>query len=537
MTLPAGFVLDQESDIQYPPIPGATQPVIRDPRGAYFPHRQSGGLPNGFVLDQEEAGAAPRTGGLTVVPKGGQPQSQLAQAIPSEESAASDIAKSALTGLEKGAMGIVGLPGDIIKGARWAAEKVGLPTVKTPVPGYSELQQEYEKAGGPVHEPKSTLGHYAETLGEFVPAAFGGGGSIARKAAQVVIPAVASETAGQATKGTAAEPYARLAAGLGGIGIATLAKRGAEALPSATALKTEARQYYDAVDKSGVRVNPDVYRGFLQEMSNALNKNRLAKIIPRDPQLAPVRAFFSAISDELKTNGSPTLTDLHSYKELADHLRQSPNPTVRAVGGSVSAAFRKLGGKLDDTMLQGPPNIDVKTAFSFQRKADELWGRAKKAELMDQTFHLADLRKQNYGQAGHEHALRIQFGLLARHLAKSPKDAGYFTPKERQAIDAVATGGGKLHEALRNVGKLAPRGSITAGILGYLGSVFPYLVVPAWGTAELAKEASKMLTAGNAARTRRLLVTGQMPTRRVPLPPVGSTNVLLPLRDINELGP
>lgn len=54
-------------------------------------------------------------------------------------------------------------------------------------------------------------GQYAETLGEMTPNIIGGPGSIARRAAMnVVAPTVGAETAGQLTKGTDYEPYARM---------------------------------------------------------------------------------------------------------------------------------------------------------------------------------------------------------------------------------------------------------------------------------------------------------------------------------------
>ena len=79
-----------------------------------------------------------------------------------------------------------------------------------------------------LHTPETTTGKYAETIGEF--AAPGGlpsksvqlAPTLARKGAEyaadfvrhVVTPAAISETAGQVTKGTAAEPYARIAGAL-----------------------------------------------------------------------------------------------------------------------------------------------------------------------------------------------------------------------------------------------------------------------------------------------------------------------------------
>ena len=69
-----------------------------------------------------------------------------------------------------------------------------------------------------LHKPETTAGEYARTVGEFAPSLLvGGPGSAgARFVGDVLIPAIFSETAGQATKGTAAEPYARFVGGAAG---------------------------------------------------------------------------------------------------------------------------------------------------------------------------------------------------------------------------------------------------------------------------------------------------------------------------------
>ena len=60
------------------------------------------------------------------------------------------------------------------------------------------------------YETKTTAGDYGRTVGEFLPTALGGGTRAA--ISYGVLPALASETAGQMTEGTRAEPFARLAA-------------------------------------------------------------------------------------------------------------------------------------------------------------------------------------------------------------------------------------------------------------------------------------------------------------------------------------
>jgi hypothetical protein len=160
--------------------------------------------------------------------------------------------------LGKGVANLVGLPGDILKGARWVSDQAAqvpgrafnyfagdgsftMPAASQqsaaetdrrlegvnpfgtgmPLPGGSDIVRGVENITGQLPKPQTTAGQYLGTLGEFAPTALLSPGTALQRAAMTAVPAVASETAGQVTKGTAAEPYARLAGALaGGVGTA-----------------------------------------------------------------------------------------------------------------------------------------------------------------------------------------------------------------------------------------------------------------------------------------------------------------------------
>ncbi|WP_146221852.1 hypothetical protein [Methylobacterium sp. B4] len=174
----------------------------------------------------------------------------------------------------KGAIGLTGLPGDVQEMGNSLFDRAALgvghtimdwtgygPQAGTPereefdrlylgigsgggLPTSKDVRRGVEKATGPLYEPKTVPGQYAQTVGEFAPGALVGLGGVARRAAETIIPAVLSETAGQATKGSAAEPFARLAGGVAGnVGVATAAARAdapARAIAAATRGTTEA---------------------------------------------------------------------------------------------------------------------------------------------------------------------------------------------------------------------------------------------------------------------------------------------------------
>lgn len=146
-----------------------------------------------------------------------------------------DVAKGAGTGLVKGVTGLAGLSGDMrevnaslaSKASKMLGYEVSPETVSAvlrhlPIPGFmgptsNDLRSAVESQTGPLYEPKTGMGKFAETVGEFAPAVIGGPESLAAKAAtRVLAPAATSTLAGEVTKGTSLEPYAKPAGALAG---------------------------------------------------------------------------------------------------------------------------------------------------------------------------------------------------------------------------------------------------------------------------------------------------------------------------------
>jgi hypothetical protein len=191
-------------------------------------------LPPGFVLDnaKTDTGLPP---GFVLDGSGGPTLASEAKAV-----GASGV---------KGVASLLGLPGDILKGTRWVADQAAqlpgraynymagdgsftIPAAmqqgaaeadkgRISLPGGSDIVRGIESITGELPKPQTTAGQYAGTIAEFAPAAAIGPGTIVQRLAMALVPAVASESAGQVTKETAAEPYARLVGALaGGIGTA-----------------------------------------------------------------------------------------------------------------------------------------------------------------------------------------------------------------------------------------------------------------------------------------------------------------------------
>ena len=189
---------------------------------------------------------------------------------------AADGAKSFGVGVGRFGIQSAGLLGDaremLARGAQRAADYLApgyAPNAGSTVSDYlasypllagptsSQLQSAVESYTGPFYQPKTIVGDYAQTAGEFVLGALlMPEGSLAANALRYgLLPAFSSETAGQLTKGTAAEPWARAAGGILGAGANTW-----RALPRVfpfgptieqelAALSERAHQIHGALDK------------------------------------------------------------------------------------------------------------------------------------------------------------------------------------------------------------------------------------------------------------------------------------------------
>lgn len=153
------------------------------------------------------------------------PQSRVGSFAPPQQlqapqqNTAMDIAKGIGSGAVKGVLAVGSTPGNLEWLARAGIDKAGGMMGYDPqmgkgqmLPTYSDYKSDLERrVGTKLYDAQTVPGQYAQTAAEFLPLALSPG-SAAQRATRVAVPAVASETAGQATKGTSFEPYARMGA-------------------------------------------------------------------------------------------------------------------------------------------------------------------------------------------------------------------------------------------------------------------------------------------------------------------------------------
>lgn len=171
-------------------------------------------------------------------------RSAMAKHYAVQPSVASDVVKSAASGVGQGMGDVAGMAGDARDAADWVSRNIPrvaggealspeqaqardtaqrnnsiVPRLPSPLdflPSSEKVNNFVGNLVGGWHKPETTAGEYAGTIGRFAPMAAAMPGKLGANLASGTAGAVASETGGQLTKGTEMEPYARLAGALGG---------------------------------------------------------------------------------------------------------------------------------------------------------------------------------------------------------------------------------------------------------------------------------------------------------------------------------
>lgn len=197
------------------------------PQQSYMEARARGEMPAPVPMDLQRV-AEQKATDATMLRGVADSAAEVAQ-----PSLGADLLMSAGSGVSRGVTGLLDLPRTLARlpmqlgsnvaerlggeGARKGFESAFSATPSGLIANLPSVTENVDAATGGYlsYEPSTTAGDYTQTVGEFLPAGTGGG--IVRG---VLAPAIMSETAGQLTEGTAAEPYARFAGALAGLAAA-----------------------------------------------------------------------------------------------------------------------------------------------------------------------------------------------------------------------------------------------------------------------------------------------------------------------------
>lgn len=450
-----------------------------------------------------------------------------------------DVVKSGSSGVARGVADLIGLPGTISdalhSGGDWAL-KNGYEAVtgNEPAPGtfFGGALPEHEiknplsgdtlrsalsavSGGATDYQPKTVPGEYARTIGEFAPNAIGPGG-IVRKVAQVAIPAVTSEFAGQETKGTSLEPYARVVGALVGGGASNIAAgRGLPAVPTAKDIFAEGGNAFESAKPilKGVRVTNDSYRKIVDAMKSKADDfgmvteahGPLESFLKRQSNAAEPTP--SGIPGVINPGAEPSLYDLEMARRGLGHIGSSnvTNKSLGALSGKLTDTLDEAVGGLTDAHLKVGDATEADKALETLSTARQTWRTGIKSQIVENAVEQA-----HNAASGVENGLRVEF----RKLLK-PNVAKNFDETELAAIKQVARGT-FTQNALRWLGGFGVPtdsgrnflGSVAGALSGNaIGGPVGAVALPAIGTA--AKLGAGSIAEKNAAIVDALVKAGQ----------------------------
>jgi hypothetical protein len=377
---------------------------------------------------------------------------------------AMDVARAVPGGVQKGVVGLLGLPGTIedVTSALYRQTAGRLSTgIRTggdsfAAPSYEQQQARMGSPGrltaspaeiapvvnnviGKPYEPQTIPGQYAGTIAEFIPGMVLPGGTLWQRAMMAVAPAVVSETAGQATKGTAAEPYARLGGALaGGVAVAggqMLARRAANNVLRDAAGPGLNRQ---AVDNAAALMDDAAARGVTLTWDEALNQvtggavnlQGMRRVVDNTPGGSGVMTPMMA-----QRPGQVQAAAGQAFDTIAP-ATTNPSAIGRAVGETAESAV--------DGVRQA-----INTA------TDPLYAQAASARLSPQDFSRVQAVP---GWAEASQAIRSN-PQLARYVQGMPDDSVGFVNEVKKYLDNAAENARGPMNAQRNQQVAAGYGS------------------------------------------------------------------------------
>jgi len=267
-----------------------------------------------------------------------------------------------------------------------------------------------------------------------------------------------------------------------------------QAAPTAERLKDVSRAVYKEIDDMGARVKPEAYSTLSQRIARDTAKMGL------DPDITPAASKAVRRFTELE-GAEVTLSELDTLRKVAQGAADSLNKTEKMLGTMII-------DHVDDFLdTAGPTALTATTDGASIGKrykvARELWGRARKSELLEGAIKDADLQA-----SGLENGIRIQF----RQILKNKKQRKFFKPDEIAEMEKVVKG-----TIPANTAKLLGRfgfsegnatnilgGSIGAGAGATIGNAIAGPVGAGIGAAvttgagQLSRKLAQRITMGNA---------------------------------------
>jgi hypothetical protein len=276
----------------------------------------------------------------------------------------------------------------------------------------------------------------------------------------------------------------------------------AEGSSAANALKDSARQLFESSKASGVRVSPESYSGFTNNLTRQIAASGLDKTLHPDT--------YAVLTNLLERRGTAmTFSDLHMIRQIAQDgaMGQVPRDAAksREVVRQIDNYIRSL--KPSDLVNAG----DVKGAANALMDGISTWAKASRTATIEEAIYKA----QN-SASGFENGLRVEF----RKLLNNPDARKLYSPEDVKLIEGVVRGSTGAN-IMKLIGKFGFGSGQSANMLGGAvgfgaGNVFggPIGGITAAVGASAARRGAEKMTERAAQR-----VLSRVSGGAAPLPP------------------
>lgn len=411
-----------------------------------------------------------------------------------------DVGLSGARGFLTGAEGLVGMPGDIQQlagmGASWGAGKLGFsPEVQEgakslglpQLPTSQDVGRAVESVIGPKYRPETDIGRYVGSIGEMVPAAVAGPGSLVRKGAMAILPGVAIPAAEDITDGSpvagaaAGVTASLLAAGRGGAGTAEMLKKVGKSDEAYAKLERDVKNAYDRLRAAGIKYDTNAVDAAIADVSQLRINPNLA------PKAAGLREEFAKFAGK-----GMDFQDLDEMERIATTImRSATDATDKMFAGQIL-------GKIKDVRARG---AFITNGTLPANEVNALVSEAK--ELARRRIIARDIEKMKdksqWYLSGPESGLRNQFKSYGQKNMQNLSDA------EKSAFGSVVAREGVLNP-LHNAGSRL--GQIALGSLGYAMGDITGALVPVIGSS-LARKFMEVYTKKGVDNALKTVLAGR----------------------------
>lgn len=250
-----------------------------------------------------------------------------------------------------------------------------------------------------------------------------------------------------------------------------------EAAPEINQIKDASRAIYKEIDDMDVKLKPVATKVLVKRILKTAKEGNVDDVLT--PKSARVVKQFEEDEGGFKSFG-----DIDKMRKKAQIAANSLDPSDARLGAMLVDEIDDFMDRINPKAFSGPDAKTVGNVSERYKAARNLWGRARRAELISDAFDKAKLQA-----SGFENGIRTQF----RQILNSKKRARYFTKDEISAMRDVVEGTDKSN-TLKLIGRLGFSEGAATNVLGGLvgmGVLGPAAPIAGTLSRKFAQKATK----------------------------------------------